>query len=87
MIIKKPFKNADIPQEYYVQLSKIPHFVRELHEMYIFHNNTLVIDHPFRILISLNNEILVNVYDSGIIIIHDYSIIQISKSGNLTITI
>jgi hypothetical protein len=87
MMIKKPFQNNDIPKDYYNQLSKIPLFYRDLHEMYIFHSNTLVIDHPFRILISLNHDILVNVYDSGLVIIHNFSIIQLSKSGNLTITI
>jgi hypothetical protein len=87
MIIKKPFENADIPEEYFIILSKIPYLYREFHEMYIFHYNTLVINHPFKILISLNKNILINNYQSGLIIIHNSTIIQFSKSGNLSITI
>lgn len=87
MLIKKPFKNDDIPTDFFMLLSKIPHSYRDLFEMYIFHSNTLVIDYPFRILISLNKDILINIYDTGIVIIHNYSIIQLSNTGKLTITI
>ena len=87
MIIKKPFKNADIPADFYQQLSKIPQSYRELHEMSIQHNDCLVLDYPFRILISLNDETLVNVYESGLIIIHNFTIILLSQPGTITITL
>lgn len=87
MIIKKPFKNADIPADFYLQLSKIPHVYRELYEMSIQHQDCLIIDYPIRILISLNKDILINVYDHGLIILHNYSIILLTESGRTSITL
>jgi hypothetical protein len=87
MLIKKPYQNEDIPTDFFMILSKIPHNYRELHEMYIFHSNTLVIDYPIRVLIALNNDLLINVYSTGIVIINNFAILQLSITGQLTITI
>jgi hypothetical protein len=88
MLIKKPYQNEDIPTDFFMILSKIPDNYRTFHEMYIFHNsNTLVIDYPIRILIALNKDLSINVYDSGIVIINNFSIIQLSDTRKLTITI
>lgn len=87
MIIKKPFENADISANFYLQLSKIPYVYRELYEMSIQHQDCLIIDYPVRILISLNKDILINVYDHVVIIIHNYSIILLTESGKTSITL
>jgi hypothetical protein len=62
MLIKKPFKNEDIPGDFFILLSKIPHSYRDLHEMHFYDAKTLVINHPYKILISLNRDIIINVY-------------------------
>jgi hypothetical protein len=87
MRVKIPYQNSDIPMDFFVLLSKIPHLYREQYEMSIHHQNSLVINHPIRIIISLNHDINVNVYDSGIVILHNFSIVQLTPGGTLTITL
>lgn len=87
MFTQKPFKNTDISEEFFLELSKVPHYYRDFFEIGIMQPGTLIINYPIKVIISLNEQLEILELDESVIIFSTNSIVSLFKNGKMSITL